>query len=33
MKIVQPGNNIIVAAYDYVLPYNSETRVMLGRAK
>jgi TolB-like protein len=33
MKIVQPGNNIIVAAYDYVLPYNNETRVMLGRAK
>ena len=33
MKIVQPGNNIVLAAYDYVLPYNNDVRVMLGRAK
>ena len=33
MKIVQPGNNTVLAAYDYVLPYNSEIRSMLTRSK
>lgn len=32
MKIVQPGSNHVLAAYDFVLPYNSEIRSMLGRA-
>nr|WP_186407360.1 FlgO family outer membrane protein [Candidatus Accumulibacter aalborgensis] len=32
MKIVQPGSNIVVAAYDYVLPYNNEIRSMLVRS-
>lgn len=33
MKIVQPGNNVVLAAYDYVLPYNSEIRSMLTRSR
>jgi len=33
MKIVQPGNNTVLAAYDYVLPNNSEIRSMLARSR
>lgn len=33
MKIVQPGNNTVLAAYDYVLPYNGEIRSMLTRTR
>ncbi len=33
MKIVSPGNNTVLAAYDYVLPYNGEIRSMLTRTK
>lgn len=33
MKIVQPGNNTVLAAHDYVLPYNSEIRSMLTRSR
>jgi len=32
MKIVQPGSNHVVAAYDFVLPNNTEIRSMLTRA-
>ena len=32
MKIVQPGTNYVLAAYDYVLPSNNEIRSMLTRA-
>ncbi|WP_291992667.1 FlgO family outer membrane protein [Candidatus Accumulibacter sp. ACC003] len=32
MKIVQPGSNYVLAAYDYVLPANGEIRSMLSRA-
>lgn len=32
MKIVQPGNNMVVAAYDYALPMNREVRSMLNRS-
>lgn len=33
MKIVQPGNNTVLAAYDYVLPYNGEIRSLLTRTR
>ena len=31
MKIVQPGSNTVLSAYDYVLPANNEIRSMLER--
>ncbi len=31
LKIVQPGNNVVLSAYDYVLPANNEVLSLLGR--
>jgi TolB-like protein len=30
LKVVQPGNNLVLAAYDYALPLNREVRSLLG---
>ena len=29
LKVVQPGNNLVLAAYDYALPLNREVRSLL----
>ncbi|MBL8470553.1 MAG: hypothetical protein KF778_09650 [Rhodocyclaceae bacterium] len=31
MKVVQPGTNLVLAVYDYVLPMNEGVKAMLGR--
>ncbi|MBL8481268.1 MAG: hypothetical protein JNJ60_03665 [Rhodocyclaceae bacterium] len=31
LKVVQPGSNVVLAVYDYVLPMNEGVKAMLGR--